>query len=136
LTLSNCVLARVVYNSQPEPASRQIPVKKLTPIIFCLLPALLWCGQGLAISDEQFESIKKLGNLNGVALHCGYLEETKRMKTALIDSLPKRRELGLAFDQITHESFMEFIQEQRSCPSAGEFSLQVEQAIERLEAIF
>ncbi len=111
-------------------------MKKLTPIIFCLLPALLWCGQALAISDDQFESIKQLGNLNGVALHCGYLEETRRMKTALIDSLPKRRELGLAFDQITHESFMEFIQEERSCPSAGEFSRQVEQAIERLDASF
>ena len=111
-------------------------MKRLTSILFCLLPALLWCGQGLAISDEQFESIKKLGNLNGVALQCGYLEETRRMKIALIDSLPKRRELGLAFDQITHESFMEFIQEQRSCPSAGEFSRQVKQAIERLEAIF
>jgi len=111
-------------------------VKKLISIIFCLLPVLLWCGQGQAISNDQFEAIKKLGSLNGVALHCGYVEETRRMKAALIESLPKRRELGLAFDQITHESFMEFIQEERSCPSVGEFSRQVEQAIEGLKASF
>jgi len=74
--------------------------------------------------------------LNGVALHCHYLDETRRMKEALVSTLPKRRELGLAFDEVTNESFIGFIDQELSCPKRADFSGQVDSAIEALKKAF
>ena len=111
-------------------------MRELKSILLFLTPLLYSTNVLPAISDSQYQSIQSLGRLNGVALQCGYLEQTQRMKRALIDHLPKRRELGLAFDQMSHESFLEFIRAGHSCPPAGEFSRQVGQAIETLKVRF
>lgn len=58
------------------------------------------------------------------------------MKAALVETLPKRRELGLAFDDVTNESFVKFIDEGRSCPESEEFTHQVDSAIEALKKAF
>jgi len=89
-----------------------------------------------AVTDAQFDTIRNLGRLNGVALHCQYLSETKRMKKALVNTLPKRRELGLAFDELTNKSFIEFINEGQSCPVKADFLRQVDTAIRALQESF
>ena len=89
-----------------------------------------------AVTEAQFDTIRNLGRLNGVALHCKYLEETRRMKETLVETLPKRRELGLAFDEVTNESFIRFIDEGLGCPSSMDFNSQVDSAIEALKAAF
>ncbi len=97
---------------------------------------VVWSIQLSAATDEQYNSIKALGELNGVALHCRYLEETQRMKKGLVDSLPKRRELGLAFDEETNHAFLAFIQNKNSCPDRTLFSQQVDLAIIKLDTVF
>ena len=89
-----------------------------------------------AVTEAQFDSITQLGRLNAVALHCQFLEQTRRMKAALVEQLPKRRELGLAFDEATNQAFIEFIDQRRQCPADTEFKHQVERAIERLKAVY
>jgi len=89
-----------------------------------------------AVTEAQFDTIGTLGELNGVALHCKYLGETRRMKQALIETLPKRRELGLAFDEVTNRSFVEFIDAGLACPSSVDFSRKVDSAIEALKEAF
>ena len=89
-----------------------------------------------AISDAQYGSIKALGGLNGVALQCGYIEQTRRMKRVLVATLPKRRALGLAFDDATNESFLRFMEQKVGCMSEQELSGSVDEAIIRLKTEF
>ena len=89
-----------------------------------------------AQEDPKFATIARLGELNGIALHCKALVETQRMKRALVANLPKRRQLGELFDQETHNSFMRFIQENDSCPSVAELQQQVDVAISELEKAY
>jgi hypothetical protein len=89
--------------------------------------------QAHAISDAKLEVIRELGRLNGIALQCGYLEQTQRMKRALVLRLPKLRQLGELFDVTANKSFMELIERGESCPSAGTLADQVGSAIDSLE---
>ncbi len=89
-----------------------------------------------AADDGQLSAIKRLGQLNGVALHCKALPETQRMKRALVMNLPKRRQLGELFDNETNASFMRFIEEKSVCPSPGTLALQVDEAIAVLEKVY
>lgn len=114
------------------------PMRNLLPPRTTGLALLLLLAQVslYASDDRQFEVIQRLGELNGVALHCKALAETQRMKRALVANLPKRRQLGEWFDQHTQGSFMRFMQENQSCPSAAELQQQVGKAISELEEVY
>ncbi len=86
--------------------------------------------------DKKYEVIQKLGELNGVALNCHYLNETQRMKKALVLALPKRRQYGEAFDSETNTAFLKFIENKASCPEEAAFSKQVDDAIFALDSVF
>jgi hypothetical protein len=98
--------------------------------------ALAWSVQTRAVTDAQYQSIRALGLLNGVALPCHYLEQTRRMKKAIVATLPKRRALGDAFDQATNEAFLTFVEEKHACPAPEEFGRQVDAAIGALQRAF
>ncbi|WP_321528081.1 hypothetical protein [Sedimenticola selenatireducens] len=102
------------------------------------LLALLVNGLALAegVDDKQFDAIQKLGELNGVALNCHFLNETRRMKKALVLALPKRRQYGEAFDSATNTAFLKFIETKAECPAEAAFSQQVDAAILVLESEF
>ena len=102
-------------------------------VIFALT---LFAGQGLAISDTQYRAVEQMGKLNGVALQCRYFEQTKIIKKALVNALPKRRQLGEAFERVTHDSFMEFMESQATCPEETDFNQAVEEAIRQLNQVF
>ncbi len=105
-----------------------------------VLPLLLLLVLGLASADpvreRQFDAIKRLGNLNGVALHCRALRETRKMKQALVRTLPQRRQLGELFDRQSHESYLAFIERRDRCPSLTELAGQVDDAIVELEQAY
>jgi len=92
--------------------------------------------QAAAATDEQLNSIKRLGELNGVALHCKYLGEMRRMKQALVVALPKRRQLGQTFDDETNTSFLSFIQTKSVCPGGQQFTRDVDAAVATLNLAF
>jgi hypothetical protein len=91
---------------------------------------------GQAAEEAQLAAIKRLGELNGIALNCGAIEQTRRMKQALVATLPKHKQLGELFDYETNRSFMRFIREQKPCPAAAELQRQVEGGISELEAVY
>lgn len=103
-------------------------------LVCCCLSG--WQGAGVAAEDAQLAAIKRLGELNGIALNCGHFSETQRMKQALVANLPKQKQLGELFDYETNRSFMKVIQEQATCPTKIELHRQVEQAIQELERIY
>ncbi len=103
-------------------------------VLFLLI--LFWLTPSFAATDKQLETITKLGQLNGIALQCGYIPQVQKIKQSLVLNLPKRRELGEWFEYQTNNKFMEFIKNNMSCPEPTVFSGQVELAISKLESEF
>ncbi|MCG7927631.1 MAG: hypothetical protein JAY67_19095, partial [Candidatus Thiodiazotropha taylori] len=60
----------------------------MIPRILMLLCFLLGVVRVEAASDDQLAAIRSLGSLNGVALHCGRLDQTQRIKQVLVRTLP------------------------------------------------
>jgi hypothetical protein len=89
-----------------------------------------------AETEDQHAAITMLGELNGVALQCRYFDQTQRIKHTLVANLPKRRELGLLFEDATNKSFLAFMQRDETCPGSADFVGQIDSAVGRLEAAF
>ena len=87
-------------------------------------------------TEQQAESIRRLGELNGVALHCQYLDHTRFIKQSLVETLPKKRRLGDIFEEATNTSFLDFVKKAEVCPSPAEFDQQVNTAIDQLYKAF
>ncbi len=104
--------------------------------ITSILLLLLLSTAAHAVSEAQFDAVKAVGNLNGIALNCKYLDETRRMKRSIVSTVPKIRIIGEAFDQSTNDAFLAMIAAKKPCPSEHTLSLQVDRAIEGLEQAF
>ncbi len=102
----------------------------------CALTLLLASGQLSAATESQMASIKALGLINGVALSCQRLEQTQRMKQAIVSRLPKVRVLGDLFDHASNDAFLAFSAEGQLCPTKSKFDAQVNAAIEVLNENF
>ncbi|MBT3206433.1 MAG: hypothetical protein HOM14_18690 [Gammaproteobacteria bacterium] len=101
-----------------------------------LLVALSWLSPAQATTENQLNAIAKMGELNGVALQCSFMEQMQRIKLNLVLHLPKQRELGDWFEQKTSASFMDFMSKDSSCPDSTEFVEQVDAAIMNIETTF
>ena len=110
-------------------------VKKfiILPVAITLMFSALQVG---AATKEQLNSIKHIGQLNGVALQCKFLHEARRMKLSLVAALPKRRQLGQIFDDSTNEAFLVFIKNRSVCPEQQQFTLEVDAAVADLNKAF
>lgn len=93
-------------------------------------------GQVFAAGDARYAAIERLGELNGVALQCRYIEQVRRMKSAVVLNAPKERSFGLAFDQATNRSFLAFIQQNAVCPAEEALARDVGHQINALQAAF
>jgi hypothetical protein len=110
-------------------------IKTLVILNACI--ALFFSSLTLAAETEpQRQSIEALGELNGIALHCKYMEHVHFIKQSLVETLPKKRRLGDIFEEATNTSFLTFIQSKESCPSPAEFDQQVNAAIDQLYKAF
>ncbi len=107
---------------------------KSTQIILALL--LMWGFQALATTDEQTQSLEQMGKLNGIALGCRYFDQVKIIKKALVQALPKRRELGRVFESVTDQTYREFVASKAACPAPEAFAAELEAAIESLNQNF
>lgn len=90
----------------------------------------------VAAEDARYQAIDALGELNGLALQCKYVDQVRRMKAAVVDNAPKERSFGLAFDQATNRAFLEFNRAGGSCPGPDPMARRVDAAIEHLRSVF
>ena len=111
-------------------------MKVYIPQLIVIVLLMAGSQQSLAASDGQMQAIKALGELNGIALSCRQLEQTQRMKQAMVENLPKLRHLGAYFDQASNDAFLAFSNERRLCPVKSEFATQVTAAIDKLAQQF
>lgn len=100
------------------------------------LCVLLLAFQAQAFSDEQHQTVMRLGELNGIALQCGQFDQTKRMKQALITELPKLRALGQMFEEATHNAFVAFSEQGKTCPPPAQLGQDIDAAITALHQAY
>ena len=89
-----------------------------------------------AALDERHAAIDRLGELNGIALQCRYIDQVRRMKAAVVQHAPKQRSYGLAFDQATNRAFLAFIEQQGACPTEEALARDVGHRIDAIRAAF
>jgi hypothetical protein len=87
-------------------------------------------------ANPGMEEVKSLGQLNGQALACAQNENIRRIKTVMISLAPKTRQYGAAFEQTTHESFIQRTSEPHACSDAPVIALKVESLAARLQELF
>jgi hypothetical protein len=110
-------------------------MQNMKTLVYAMLPLLLGLSPVLSADPVQSpgnQAVAELGRLNGIALNCRYFGEVKRIKRILIESLPKRRELGQLFEDQTDASFKAFIKTGAACPSPAAFALEVDAAAAEL----
>lgn len=117
-------------------ADHSMKIKRSTALSTLFSITLTFSGQIQAITDQQYLSIKTLGQLNATALNCEHHEEVRRIKKALIVNLPKRRQLGEEFERITNDSFLSILQQEQECPEANSLANSISDAIKQLESAF
>ena len=101
-----------------------------------LLTVMLFSSQLNAATDAQTKAIESIGELNGVALQCSYIDKVQLIKLVLVKNLPKQRILGQLFEDATNRSFMKFMESGQDCPRIDQFSNDVDAAISLIEVEF
>ena len=101
-----------------------------------LLLAGTLAGPAAAATAAQEQAIKDLGAVNAVALNCGYLEQVKHMKHAMITSVPKMRTLGMVYEDATDEAYKAFIEQDKPCPTQHQLSRRVDRAVAGVKEAF
>lgn len=109
---------------------------KITAFLSALVLGLGSLAAVAADVETRYDVVRALGAENGVALACGYVDETRRMKRAMVDNLPKERALGLAFEESTNAAYLAFLKAGEPCPAEAGFSGRVDAAISELQAAF
>ena len=100
------------------------------------LSVIFWAASTQAVTDSQQQAISDIGRLNGIALQCRYIDQVRKIKMALVESLPKQRMLGEWFEQSTSTSFMLFMEKDMVCPVAQSFHQEVDEAIKKIKSEF
>ncbi len=106
----------------------------LRPLMICLSMAISLAAS--ADEDARYQAVTGLGELNGIALQCKYLDQVRRMKAAVVATAPKERSFGLAFDQATNDGFLAFIRNAQVCPTHEVLEHRVGQGIEQMTKAF
>ncbi len=102
-----------------------------------LFPLLVLMSVGArAESDAQFAAIARLAGLNAVALQCRFLDQTQRIKAALVERLPKKRYLGEYFDAKTNMAYMDALARHAACPEKSRLAADIGAAIAGLKTAF
>lgn len=109
-------------------------MKKSTLSLF--LFAISVTPPAFAISDSQTQSILRLGELNGIALKCQYLQQARQIKLSLVQSLPKQRGLGEIYENETNRSFLELINSDKACPGEATIEDMIQKAITNMKQHF
>ena len=98
--------------------------------------ALALCAAAAAADDPRYMAVGALGELNGVALQCKYLDQVRRLKAAVVAHAPKERSFGLAFEEATNRAFLDFARSAGRCPAHAGFAAEVGERIEAMRRAF
>ena len=132
LHLSALVVTRLAYAA---PVARGAILQGLRAVTLALA-VIMMVAPAITRANPGYAAVEAVGALNGVALHCRYLDQVSRMKEAVVANAPKERSYGLAFEEATNEAFLSMIEQTTACPSRTRFADEVEAAIRSMEKAF
>ncbi len=120
-------------HTDPNPRCRRAFLRRSAAAVIAVLlaPAALASDE-----DPRYAAVKGLGELNGVALQCKYVDQVRRMKSAVVANAPKERSFGLAFDQATNDAFLAFISNGEGCPTHATLERRVGHQIDAMREAF
>lgn len=85
--------------------------------------------------DAGLAEARDLGRLNGQALACSHGETASRIKKIMINSAPKSRRYGEAFEAATSEAFLaQTRKDPAACQDGPALAVQVDEVEKRLQA--
>jgi len=93
---------------------------------------------GAAQADTKMTDIalSAVGNLNGIALHCKYIDVSVNIRKAAAETLPKLRQYGAAFEEATNTAFLDASRTAKPCPEKATFNKDVASAIGLMKSAF
>ncbi|MCL2830922.1 MAG: hypothetical protein FWD77_09360 [Betaproteobacteria bacterium] len=99
----------------------------------CALPSFAADPSPSAPVADGISEVQELGRLNGVALACGQTVIAQRIKRVVINTAPKTRRYGEAFEAATQEAFLAQGKPGAApCPGDAEINKQTETTATRL----
>ncbi len=103
--------------------------------LLCLLSFSLPVAAAELPVDAGLAEVRDLGRLNGQALACSHSETASRIKKIMINSAPKSRRYGEAFEAATSEAFLSQTRaDAAACQGGPALALQVDAVEKRLQA--
>lgn len=97
------------------------------------LALTLMAPKVFADSTQVGDSMKRMGQLNGVALACGQMALSQRIKDVLLTDAPKSRLMGEQFEEATNAAFLAQGAAGQVCPEARTLAEQINQEKQRLQ---
>ncbi|MCB1792805.1 MAG: hypothetical protein KDJ27_01135 [Gammaproteobacteria bacterium] len=117
---------------------KRVPQRRVRASVLALAAALSLPlhAADMGDTDAQYAAVATLGESNGIALQCKYLDLVREMKQAVVAHAPKERSFGMAFDDATNRAFLAFAHENATCPTHATLAQQVGERIEGVARAF
>lgn len=116
--------------------SQGIPMKRLLPLVlFAALAAPVSAEPDAPVIAELMAGVTELGQVNGVALACGYPELVTKARAMMILRAPKTRRFGEAYETASTEAYTRQGTGGDACPEAVVLNLKLEMTDLRLKEI-
>ena len=112
--------------------------EKMTPRYLLGAVAAITVFAGTAKAETQMTDValNAVGGLNGLALHCKYIDVSAEIRKEAAATLPKARQYGEAFETATNDAFLDANRTGKSCPDKEAFKSEVASAIGLMKGAF
>ena len=113
-------------------------VGPMTPRILLAVTVIGLMGASAVRAETQLTDIalNAVGGLNGLALHCKYIDVSAEIRKEAVAVLPKARQYGEAFETATNDAFLDANRTGKTCPDKASFKNEVASAISLMKGAF
>jgi len=110
----------------------------MTPRILLAVTVIGLLGASAVRAETQLTDIalNAVGGLNGLALHCKYVDVSAEIRKEAASTLPKARQYGEAFETATNNAFLDAKRTGKACPDKASFKKEVASAIGLMKGAF
>lgn len=112
-------------------------MKAILPVAFL---AVLLSTAGPAVAEDAVDreeaALRRLGQLNGLALHCKDLDRVRAIKQAVIRGVPKVRDYGEEFEEATNAAYLDAVNRRLPCPAQAQMENDVNAAVAHMTQVF
>ena len=110
----------------------------MKPRVLLAVTFIALMGANTVRAETQLTDIalNAVGGLNGLALHCKYIDVSAEIRKEAAAVLPKIRQYGEAFETATNDAFLDANRTGKACPDKEGFKGEVASAISLMKGAF